>query len=196
MSTRNSPGAPPESPIERRTVRETGRISDRVHTRQTTAAHAAQDRSQRDPPGTTASRGPERVRRGARPAPLPRQGPAAGTKSPVFGRPPRAPRSHPVKLGATTSGVGKGTTPTGKLTRAPRATVRDEARRTNAGARGTPERHTAGHNQGTRTGAKPQRPPCAANSGSAHNTQRTAAREEVPRITGLPRLHTTPTASE
>ena len=32
-STRNCPGAPAESPVERRTVRETGRVSDRVHTR-------------------------------------------------------------------------------------------------------------------------------------------------------------------
>ena len=31
-STQNSPGAPAESPVERRTVRETGRISDRIHT--------------------------------------------------------------------------------------------------------------------------------------------------------------------
>ena len=33
-STRNSPGAPAESPVKRLTVRETGRVSDRVHTRQ------------------------------------------------------------------------------------------------------------------------------------------------------------------
>ena len=33
-STRNSPGAPSESLFERRTVRETRRVSDRVHTRQ------------------------------------------------------------------------------------------------------------------------------------------------------------------
>ena len=33
-STRNSPGAPAESPVERQTVRETGPVSDRVHTRQ------------------------------------------------------------------------------------------------------------------------------------------------------------------
>ena len=33
MSTRNSPGAPADSPVERRTVWETGRVSDRVHTR-------------------------------------------------------------------------------------------------------------------------------------------------------------------
>ena len=32
-STRNSLSAPAESPVERRTVRETGRVSDRVHTR-------------------------------------------------------------------------------------------------------------------------------------------------------------------
>ena len=32
-STRNSPGAPAGVPIRRRTVRETGRVSDRVHTR-------------------------------------------------------------------------------------------------------------------------------------------------------------------
>ena len=33
-STQNSPSAPAKSPVEGRTVRETGRVSDRVHTRQ------------------------------------------------------------------------------------------------------------------------------------------------------------------
>ena len=113
-STRNTPGAPAESPVITRTVWETGNVSDRVHTRQTTAAHTAQDQNRRDPPGTTPSRGPERVRRGARPAPVPRQGPAAGTKSPVLGRPPRAPRGHPVRPEATAPGVGEGTMATGK----------------------------------------------------------------------------------
>ena len=183
-STRNSPGAPAESPVERRTVRETGCVSDRVHTHQTTAAQAAQDRSQRDLPGTTPSRGPERVRRGARPAPLPRQGPAAGTKSPVLGRPPRAPRSHPVKPGATAPGVGEGTTAMGQPTGAPRATRPDEARASNAGPQGTPQRHAGGHNHGTRTGAKTQGPPGAANPGSTHSTRRTAAQEKVPRTAG------------
>ena len=152
-STQNSPGAPAESPVRRRTVRETGRVSDRVHTRQTTAAHAARDRRRRDPLGTTPSRGPERVQRGASPALLPRRGPAEGTMSPVLGRPPRAPRSRPVKPGAQAPGVGKGTTALGKPTGALTATGPDEARRTKAGPRGTPERHAAGHNQGTRTGA-------------------------------------------
>ena len=48
-----------------------------------------------------------------------------------------------------------------------------------AGPRGTPERHAAGHNQGTRTGARQQRPPGAANPESAHNAQRTTAQEQV-----------------
>ena len=95
----------------------------------TTAAHAAQDRRRRDPPATTPSRGPERVRRGASPAPLPRRGPAAGTMSPVLGRPPRAPRSRPVNPGAKAPGMGKGTTASGKPTSAPRATGPDEAGR-------------------------------------------------------------------
>ena len=49
-----------------------------------------------------------------------------------------------------------------------------------AGPLGTPERHAAGHNQGTRTGAKQQRLPCAANPESAHNTQQNTGREQVP----------------
>ena len=53
----------------------------RIHIRQTTTAQAGRDRSQRDLPGTIPLQGPEGVRRGARPAPLPRQGPAAGTMS-------------------------------------------------------------------------------------------------------------------
>ena len=48
-----------------------------------------------------------------------------------------------------------------------------------AGQRGTAERHAAGPNQGTRTGAKQRRPPGAANPESAHNTQRTTTRGQV-----------------
>ena len=150
-STRNSPGPPAESPVARKTVQKTGRVSDRVHTRQTTAAHAAQDGSRRDPPGTTSSWGPGQVQRGGRPAPLPWQGPAAGTKSPVLGRPPRAPGSHSVRSEATAPGVGEGTTAMGKPTGASRATGPDEARRTNAGPearqRGTPPATTTARGQ-------------------------------------------------
>ena len=99
----------------------------------TTAAHQAQDQRRRNPQGTTPSRGPERVRRGASPAPLPRRGPAAGTMRPVLGRPPRAPCSHPVKPGAQAPGVGKGTTASGKPTGALRATGPDKARPTMQG---------------------------------------------------------------
>ena len=62
--------------------------------------------------------------------------------SPVLGRPPRAPRNHPVKPGAQAPGVGKGTTASGKPTGAPRATGPDKAWRTTRGhearQRGTP----------------------------------------------------------
>ena len=88
-------------------------------------------------PGLTPERpardNPERVRRRASPEPLPRQGPAAGTKSPVLGRPPRALCSRPVKPGAQAPGMGKGTTASGKPTGAPRATGPNEARGTNTG---------------------------------------------------------------
>ena len=53
--------------------------------------------------------------------------------SPVPGWPPRALRSHPVKPGAQSPGVGKGTTASGKPTGAPRATGPHEARRTTWG---------------------------------------------------------------
>ena len=49
-----------------------------------------------------------------------------------------------------------------------------------AGPRGKPERQAAGHNHGTGTGAKQQRPPGAAKLGRAQNMQRTRAREKVP----------------
>ena len=150
-STRNSPGAPAGFPC--RTTDGTGNRTRQwpsPHT-PTTAVHAARDRRRRDPPGTTPSRGPERARRGASPAPPPRRGPAAGTMSPVLGWPPRAPRSHPVKPGAQAPGVGKGTGASGKPTGAPRSTGPDEARRTTQGheARqgGRPPATTKAHGQ-------------------------------------------------
>ena len=130
-------------------------------TRQSPGPYTPNNQSARSP--RPKPEGPERVQRGASPAPLPRQRRAAGTKSPVVTRPPRAPRSR--------AGVREGTGATGKLTGAPRATGPDEARRTNAGPRGTTERHAAGHNHGARTGAKHHGPTGAANPGSTHNTQ-------------------------
>ena len=118
---------------------------------QTTAAHAAQDQRRRDPPGTTPSRVPERVRRGASPAPLPRQRPAAGTKSPVLRRPPRAVPSRQVNPGVQAPGMGKDTRASIKPTGAARAIARDEVQRTNGGPRGhqtgTPPATTKAHRQ-------------------------------------------------
>ena len=127
-------------------------------------------------PQTTPSRGPERVQRGGSPAPLPRRGPAAGTMSPFLGRPPRAPRSHPVIPGAQASGVRKSTTASGK------PTLSTESVRSGRGAahHAGPLWRAAGHNQSTRTGAKQQQPPGPASPESAHNTQQTTAREQVP----------------
>ena len=116
---------------------------------------------------------------------MPRLGPAAGTMSAVLGRPPRAPRSHPVKPGAQGPGLEKGTTASRKPTGAPRATGPDEAWRTTRGhearQRGTPPATTKAHGQmpssngrqvpqtrrarairkkhGKRTGAKQHQPP-------------------------------------
>ena len=71
--------------------------------------------------------------------------------SPVLGRLPRAPRSHPVKPGAQAPGVGKGTTASAKPTGAPRATGPDEAQRTTRGQEarqgGTPRATTKAHGQ-------------------------------------------------
>ena len=67
--------------------------------------------------------------------------------------------------------------------KANRSTERDRTGRGaahQAGPRGTPERHAAGHNQGTQTGAKQQQPPGARNPESGHKTQRPTAHEQVP----------------
>ena len=71
--------------------------------------------------------------------------------SPVLGRLPRAPRSHPVKPGVQAPGLEKGTTASGKPTGAPRATGPDEPRRSTRGhearQRGTPPATTKVHGQ-------------------------------------------------
>ena len=139
-STRNSPGAPISPLWNYGRYGKPGASVIGPHT-PTTAAHAAQDRRRRDQPGITASRVPKRVQRGASPALLLRRGPAVGTMSPVLGRPPRAPRSCPVKPGAQAPGLGKGATASGKPTGAPRASGRDEARHTTWTTRHAREAH-------------------------------------------------------
>ena len=72
----------------------------------------------------------------------------------------------------------------GKADRSTESTRTGRGAAHHAGPRGTPERHTAGHNQGTRRGAKQRRPPTAANPESAHNTQQTTPRGHVQSNTG------------
>ena len=114
---------------------------------QTTAAHAAQDRRRRDPPRKKPSRGPEQVQHGAHPEPLPRRGHAAGTMSPVLGRPQCAPRSRPVNSGAKAPGVAERHQGVGKADQSTESTRAGRGQAHRAGPRGTPERHAAGHNQ-------------------------------------------------
>ena len=71
--------------------------------------------------------------------------------SPVLGRRLLAPRSRLANPGAKAPGMGKGTTASGKPTKAPRATGPHEARHTTRGQearqRGTPPATTAAHGQ-------------------------------------------------
>ena len=90
------------------------------------------------------------------------------------------PAQPPSKGGGASPRGGERHHGDGKADQSTESNKTRRGRRTNAGPRGKPERRAAGHNHGTRTGAKPQRPLGAANPGSAHNTQRTAAQEQVP----------------
>ena len=105
---------------------------------------------------------------------------ASGRHNEPSSRPASAcPVQPPIKAGGASPWGGERNHSVGK---ADRSTESDRTRRGaahHAGPRATPERHAAGHNQGTWTGANKQRPPGAAKPESAHNTQRTTAREQV-----------------
>ena len=90
------------------------------------------------------------------------------------------PVQPPSKAGGASPRAGERHHCVGKADRSTESDWTGRGAAHHAGPRGTPERHAAGHNQGTRTGAKQQRPPAAANPKSAHDTQRTTSREEVP----------------
>ena len=160
---------------------------------QTTAAHTAQDRPRRDPPGTTPLWGPKRVPRGADVAPLPRQGPEAGTMSPVLRRPPRAPRSRPVNPGVKAPGLGKCTGASEEPTGAPRATRPDEVRPTRqqheARQRGTPPATTKSHGQERSNNG--QRVPQTRTACTTHNQPRRGTRCQA-----TPNPHTTNPSQE
>ena len=109
------------------------------------------------------------------------------------------PAQPPSKAGDASPRAGERHHDDGKADRSTESDLTGRGAAHHAGPRGTPERHATGHNQGTpgpstpgmegmhsakdqgtRTGAKQQRPPGAANPESVHNTQQTRAQEEVP----------------
>ena len=176
-STRNSPGAPAESPIERRTVRETGRVSDQVHTRQPpqrTQPKFGAGGPRRDNPIA----GPRTGTTRSEPS-VPASAGASGRHHEPGSRPASAcPAQPPSKAGGPSPRAGHHGV--GKADRSTESNRTERGMAHHAGPRGTPERHAAGQNQGTQTGAKPQRPPGAANPESAHNAHQTTAQEQLP----------------
>ena len=178
-STRNSPGAPAESLVD-------DGLYGKPDASVTGSTHANY-RSARSPRPTP--EGPARDN----PIAGPRTGttqsePSATASAGASGR-HNEPGSRPATAcPAQPPSKAEGASPGGAeryqgVGKADRSTESDRTRRGAAhhtGPRGTPERHAAGHNQGTRTVAKQQRPPGAANPVSAHSTQQTTAREAVP----------------
>ena len=101
---------------------------------------------------------------------------ASGRHNEPGSRPASAgPAQPPSKAGGASPGCGERHHGVGKADRSTESNRTGRGAAHHVGPRGTPERHAAGHNQGTRTDAKPQRPPRAANPQSAHNTQPTRA---------------------
>ena len=90
------------------------------------------------------------------------------------------PAQPPSKAGGASPRGGERQHGAGKADRSTESDRTARGAAPHAGPQGTPERHAAGHNQGTWTGAKQQRLPGAANPESAHNTQPTTARGQVP----------------
>ena len=181
-STRNSPGAPAESPVERRMVRETRRVSDRPHTRKP---------PQRTQPQTDAGW----TRQGQPHHGAPNGYDAESAHRPCLGRGQRFSAGLCLPRAAAQYIRGQrplvwGKAQSGKPTRAPRATGPDEARRTTRGhgarQRGTLPATSTGTR--TRTGVTQERPLAAARPDSAHNTQRNKAHQQVPGKTAAVRM--------
>ena len=183
LSTRNSPGARTESPVGRQTVRETGRVSDRApHT--STHANQRSACSLRPTP-----EGPERDNYIA--------GPRTGTTRSGFSAPASAaasarhnepgsrpasacPTQPPSKAGGASPRGGERHHGVGKSDQSTESDCAGRGAAHHPGPPGMPERHAAGHNQRTRTGAKQRRPPGGAKQGSVHTTRRTTAQEQLP----------------
>ena len=85
------------------------------------------------------------------------------------------PAQPPSKAGGASPRGGERHRGVGKADRSTESDGTGQGAAHHAGPQGTPETHAAGHNQGTRTGAKRRRPPGATNPESAHNAQRVTA---------------------
>ena len=110
---------------------------------------------------------------------------ASGRHNEPGSRPASAcPAQSPSKAGGASPRGGERHHGVGKADRSTESDRTGRGAAHHAGPRGTPERHAAGHNQGTRTGAKQRRPPGVADPESAHKTQRTTAPGQVPSNTG------------
>ena len=108
----------------------------------------------------------------------PRQGPAAGNMSPVLGWPPHARRSRPRNLGVRAHGRRRHHGDR----KATRRIASDRTGRGMAherGAKGMPGRQAAGHNQGTRAGARQTRPPQRAHTTPEHAGPSTRAQARL-----------------
>ena len=149
-STRNSCGALSESSVERQTVREIGRVSDRVHTRQPHSPGPTPESPARENPIAVPRTGTTRSEPSA-PASV-----GASSRHNEAVTPPAsaclAQRPHKAEGASPRGGERHHGVREANWSTESDQTERGAAH--HAGLRGTPERHAAGHHQGTRTGAK------------------------------------------
>ena len=138
MSTRDSPGAPAECSIERRTARETGRVSDRIRTRQ--PPQGTQPKT--DAGGTRPIAGPRTGTTQSEPS-VPASAGASGSHNETGSRPASAcPAQPPSKAGGASPWGGKRHHGVGKADRSTESDRTGRGAAHHAGPRGTPERHT------------------------------------------------------
>ena len=173
-STRNSTGVLAESPVEARTVRETGRVSERVHTRQ--PLQLKQPKT--DARGTRQGQPNRRAPNGYDTERAPASAGASGRHNEPCSRPGSAcPAQPPSKSGRESPRDGERHQAVGRANRSTASDATGRGAAHHAGPRGMPERHAAGHNHGTWTGAMQQRPPGASSPDSARHNHKTTAEE-------------------
>ena len=145
-STGNSPGAPADAPIW-----ETGHVSDQVHRRPNhLSARSPRPKPQR-PPRDTPIAGPRAGTAQSEPSDPDSAAASSRNHEPESQPASTCPVQPPNKSEGQRPGLGKYTTASGKLTRAPRATRAGEARRTTPGHearwRGRPPATIKAHGQ-------------------------------------------------